>query len=364
MAEVRPFRALRYDPRRVQPSAVICPPHDLINEELRQRLRRRSPYNAVWLTLGSDRDWPESEYALVAERLRSWRREGVLVQDPVPSFYLLEQRWPGGQRRGLVCLLRVGPEVMPHERTFAEVSEGRLRLLRACRAQFSPILLVWRDAEVGLAAALRPDGEPLLEAVDDEGVLHRLFRAADGQLAERLRDAPLLLADGHHRYEVTRRLGEPYVLACLCPLELTPVLSTPRVVRRRPPEGWWRHLPVRPCSLDEALRPDPGRVGIWQDGQAFLAEAPERPEVVALERLLVSLWGRDTARLAAEGCLTVLHDNALAHRLARRQGAMAFLLPPLDREALWEVVRRGERLPQKSTYFFPKVPSGLLIREL
>ena len=89
-----------------------------------------------------------------------------------------------------------------------------------------------------------------------------------------------------------------------------------------------------------------------------------RTEVVALERLLVSLWGRDTARLAAEGCLTVLHDNALAHRLARRQGAMAFLLPPLDREALWEVVRRGERLPQKSTYFFPKVPSGLLIREL
>ncbi|MES1246771.1 MAG: DUF1015 domain-containing protein [Actinomycetota bacterium] len=335
MAEIRPFRALRFDVPDLE--RVVAPPYDVISDEQRAELLARDPHHVVHLTL------PESEDQ-AAQDLAAWIAEGVLVSEE-PSYWWLVQDYVGPDgvarsRHGFVAALRAEPYenevVLPHEKTHSGPKEGRLRLLRATRTQLEPIFLLW-DGSIELDGL----GEPDLAAA--EAKLWRLDREFGDALAEELRDAQLLIADGHHRYETTVTFGEsPWLLAVIVPTDqdgLT-IFPTHRVARS-----------VDGIAGEPIERPEdelPGVVLYRGGGRYELLDGEGLdPEIVAA--------------LAPEGVTyTASRDEAEA-AVDRGEAAGAFLLRPTRIEDVWEVARRGDVMPQKSTFFFPKLTSGLLL---
>ncbi len=219
MAEIKPFRAVRYGEQAGPLEALVAPPYDVISPGQRDELRARSPYNVVHLTLPDD----EQE----AGRLWSdWRAEGIVPEDDEPGFWWLSQDYVGPDgvartREGLVAALRIEPYenrvILPHERTHRGPKEGRLRLLRETRAQLEPLFFLYEDEP----PAQRPEREPDLEA---DGA--RLWNIAAEGIAEAFADRQLLIADGHHRYETAlayhQETGTPesaYVLGVLVSLD-------------------------------------------------------------------------------------------------------------------------------------------------
>ena len=354
VAEIKPFQALRYDTDRAGPLEVlVAPPYDVIGPEERDALLAKSPHNVVHLTL------PDSEEE-AGRSFREWRDEGALVAEE-RGFWALSQDYVGPDgvsrtRTGLVGSLKVEPyeagTVLPHERTHRGPKEGRLRLLREVRAQLEPIFLLY-EGDAPFETPARP---PDLEV---EGT--RLWRLPDDGLREAFADRRLLIADGHHRYETAlayhEEVGTPesgYMMVVLVSLEdpgLT-IFPTHRVFREAPPGD----LPAG------EPRPDP---------ESALRELDELPR----ERAAVVVYDGKT-ELAVDGAgeLDVQLVDRLGHdglsytadwREAVREvdegeAEVAVLMRPTRIEDVFEVAGRGETMPQKSTYFYPKLVSGLL----
>ncbi|HZS23740.1 MAG TPA: DUF1015 domain-containing protein [Gaiellaceae bacterium] len=348
MAEIRPFTALRFaaDPL----DEVVAPPYDVISDEARREYLARSPHNVVHLTL------PDSEED-AARTLAAWRDDGVLVEDEAPAYWWLEQRYVGPDgvertREGFVAALRVEPYerrvVLPHERTHAGPKEGRLRLLRATRTQLEPIFLLW-DGSIAVDGL----GEPELSVADGD-VTTRLWRLGaefGDALTEELRDAQLLIADGHHRYETTLAFHAEdgtdesgWMMVVIVPTDqegLT-IFPTHRVVQAL--DG------VRGSEIAAPPAELPGLV-LYRDGRYELIEAD------ALDPVAVD-------SLAPQGVTyTPSREDAVA-AVDRGDARAAFLLRPTRIEDVWEVARRGDVMPQKSTFFYPKLTSGLLLYPL
>ena len=229
MPDIRPFRALRYDPDVVgDVGPLVAPPYDVIGPELEHRLLERHPRNAVRLDLphGNPGEEPDERYRRVARWLAAWRSDGTLRKDPRPSLYVCEQayRVPGTAvertQRGFFGRLRLEPfgpggGVLPHERTLSGPREDRYRLLRATGVNTSPVVGLFEDPGRAAAATLAEvaSGDPLLSVTDDDGTTHRLWAVAedgrpDGAVAALLAAAaagPVFIADGHHRYETALR---------------------------------------------------------------------------------------------------------------------------------------------------------------
>jgi uncharacterized protein (DUF1015 family) len=346
VAVVKPFRALRYDERRAGPLAsLVAPPYDVISPEERERYLAHSPYSVVRLTL------PDDE-AGAAQALAEWQREGVLVRDDRPALWWLAQDYTGPdgvarRRDGLVGALRVEPYssgmIRPHERTHAGPKEGRLRLLRALRAHVEPIFLLY---EGGLEP---PTGEPLLD-VDLDGIRSRLWRLEKEPPAE-LADASLLIADGHHRYETALAFHEEdgteasaWLLAVLVPTaqEGLTIFPTHRIALRT------RELP----ALEPAPSNGRAQAEVYtRTGSGFLVG--ERGELDA------ELVGR----YAEEVRYTPSAEEARA-AVDRGDAEAAFLLRPPTVEQVAALAESGRTMPQKSTYFYPKLTSGLLFLPL
>jgi uncharacterized protein (DUF1015 family) len=346
VAEVKPFRALRYDERRAGPlDALVAPPYDVISAEDRERFLTRSPYNVVNLTL------PDDE-TRAADLLGEWQDEGVLARDDEPALWWLSQEYVGPdkvprRRDGLVCALRGEPyetgAIRPHERTHAGPKEGRLRLLRALRTHVEPILLLYPGSLPG------PSGEPTMD-VDLDGVRSRMWRL-EGDSPE-LGDAELLIADGHHRYETAlafheedRTEASAWLLAVLVPTEqkgLT-IFPTHRIATRTRPLP---PLEPHPDGDDRALAEVYTR-----QGTGYLYG--ERDE---LDTELV-------ARFAPEVRYTPSADEARA-AVDSGEAEAAFLLRPPTVEQVAAVAEAGKTMPQKSTFFYPKLTSGLLFLPL
>jgi uncharacterized protein (DUF1015 family) len=217
MAYIVPFRALRYNSQRVSLAAVVTQPYDKITPEMQERYYRASPNNLVRIILGKPEatdNEHENVYSRAAVYFREWRRQGVLLQDSVPSLYVYSQRFvvPGTQtvaeRRGFVGLGRVEDYsagiVYRHEQTLAKPKADRLDLLRATRAHFGQIFMLYSDSGE-IDALLTPHTDPVTEVIDDYGVIHRLWQVSDPGALEavraRMQDKKLIIADGHHRYE-------------------------------------------------------------------------------------------------------------------------------------------------------------------
>ncbi len=348
MAVVRPFRALRYDEAVAGPlESLVAPPYDVIGPERREELRGRSPYNVVHLTL------PDREDEAAAN-LAEWREQGVVVRDPEPACWWLAQEYVGpdgvaGRREGFVAALRIEPYservVLPHERTHAGPKEGRLRLLRATRTQLEPLFFLW-DGTIELGGL----GEPELQSGGDR--LWRLAPEFSEALVEELAGAQLLIADGHHRYETALAFqaedgseASAWLLAVIVPTgqDGLTIFPTHRIAQDA---GVASGTPLdRPG--DDLPGPVLYRAGRYEllDGDGSLD-----PEVVD--------------RAAPSGVTyTPRREEAIAV-VDRGDAEAAFLLRPTRIEDVWAVARRGDVLPQKSTFFYPKLTSGLLLLPL
>jgi uncharacterized protein (DUF1015 family) len=342
MPAVRPFRPLRFDPAVAGPlDQLVAPPYDVISDEARAGYLARSPYNIVHLTLP---DTPED----AARELADWRRRGVLVEGP-PSYWWIAQDYTGPDgvartREGIGAAIPVTPyaqgDVLPHERTHAGPKEGRLRLLRATHTQLEPIFVLY-DGEPPFQP---PTRTPDLD-VEEGGVRTRMWEIASQE--ELAIDTPLLIADGHHRYEtaVSYREEDPaatHMFAVLVSahapgLEIFP---THRLVRHV------GHVPG--VEID----PPNGGVTLYRGGRYLRVQTDD------------DFGPRVVDALRPEGVTYTADAAAAIAAVDRGDAEAAFLLEPVTVEQVARFAHAGETMPQKSTFFYPKLTSGLVLYPL
>ena len=416
MAEIEPLEALHYDQAKTGGlQEVVAPPYDVIDAEQRAELEARSPYNVVRIDLPRG---PEP-YESAAAQLAAWRADGAIVRDQQPALWVLAQDYTGPDgrartRRGFLGRVRVedygAGRIRPHERTHPGPKEDRLRLTRATKANLSPIFSLFSDPENSTWEALEPATEspPWARTVDDDGTVNRLWRVADqdaiGSVKRALGGTELLIADGHHRYETARVYAKEvggegphrYVLMCLVALQdpgLT-VFPTHRLVRGLDSDrqealasAIKENFEIEPLADREALSPESSneiRIGYidahsrqplmltlksQEIADAALpghAEPYRRLDTAVLEALILKgtlgLSDEDIDHLAGLG---YARDLGHALRLVDTgEYDAAFLMAPTPVQQVQEVAAAGESMPPKSTYFFPKVPTGLVFSPL
>jgi len=419
MTEIRPFRALRYDPERVDLSRVVVPPYDVIDAEEREAFLARDPHSAIRLILpGGVGAQQDADYGEVGRLLAEWREAGVLVQEEAPALYGLRQRFtaPDGSelvREAFFSAVRLEDYarriVRPHERTMSGPKADRLKLLRAAGANLSSIFLLYEDPDEKLAATLAPAfaAGPTWRAVDTAGTEHALTRISDpavvDAVAHFLAERPVVIADGHHRYETALahrdacREAQPgagpdapfeFTLACfanayaagslLLPIhrvipgarlpddatlaERLPGWTATRVEVASPdavPEALARHL--APLTLAPSFAADDGsgvlRIFARDEVDGELAIRVVHREVVA------GVFGLDEAAVRG-GAIRYAKDTREAAREARAGAGVVLYVNALSPDDVFRVTGAGEILPQKSTFFVPKLPTGMVFRSL
>ena len=416
MADVQPLRALHYDLGAVGSLGdVVAPPYDVIDATKRSELLEGSPFNVVEL------DLPESgrggdPYLHAAETLEEWTLQGILTRDREEAIWALEQDYDGPDgvrrtRRGFLCRVRVtdyGPgEVRPHERTQPGPKEDRLKLTRATRHNLSPIFSLHEgNAWTHLEGATQE--EPWGEASDADGTVNRIWRIAHPATIEAVRGelagSELLIADGHHRYETARTYadeiggqgGHRYTLMALVSLEdpgltvfgyhrlLTDLAEPARQESLR--DSLLSHFDVQEVPLEDLDPAGVEGVGVFgyvdahhrrgyrlrlKDASAVDAELSDHSEdyrrldAAILETVVLrGALGMSATDVEAKRGIayTASADEAIA-RLGDGADA-AFLMRPTPVEQVRAVAAAGETMPPKSTYFFPKLLTGLVFNPL
>ncbi len=415
MAEVLPIKAVHYDPAKVDIGNVVAPPYDVIDAARRAELLDRSPHNVVEIDLPEAPDGGD-RYEHAAATMEKWLADGMLTADEAPSLWALEQDYTGPDggshtRRGILCRVRLADygegAIRPHERTQPGPKEDRLRLTRATGHNLSPIFSLHPGTTWNLLGGA-PQQDPWGEATDDDGTVHRIWKIDDAAVHDAVRDgladAELLIADGHHRYETAmtyaREVGgdgeHNYVLMALVSLEdpgltvfathrlLTEVSDSQREALR---SAFSDLFDVREVGDDELI---PGA----EDGPAafgFMDAHHKQPQRLTLKDTAVldeALAGRsdayrrlDAAALEAlilRGALGLSEDDIAAKKGLAYQSSLdgalgkldsgeahaAFFLRPTPVEQVREVAASGETMPPKSTYFFPKLLTGVVFNPL
>lgn len=405
MAEIQAFRGILFDVAPGELGRVIAPPYDVIPPDYRDELYGRDPRNIVRVIL--NRSEGDAAYADAAAHFERFQAEGVLRRDPQPALYVLEQTFQAQDRthtrRGLFARFRAEPPetgaVLPHEHTRAAAKEDRFKLLVATRANFSPIFLMVTDAQHAFAAELAAAaaGMPALEVTDDGDVLHRVWRITDASALERFRvhlAARAYIADGHHRYATALRYGglpggTPFTLGYFTPLDDDGLVVLPyhRILSEGPSLDQARAKLTDRFELHEvrgtheaaekvAQSRAPYVFALMQPGAGgFVAEA--RPAALALlpADAPACLRALDTYFLhrAVLGPLLGVRDEAVSyvHSLGEAEQAvgedrcrLAVLLRATPVRQIVDVSEARESMPAKSTFFHPKLPSGLVIHAL
>ncbi len=450
MADVIPFRGWRYNPDKgCEASSVLAPPYDVISECERRAFVDKHPYNIVRLTLGLDplgTAPTRSRYELAAADLREWRREGILVQDPAPAFYLYEQRYiapapvPRAEpnpvtRRGVVGLVKLAEYderiVLPHEGTLATPKVDRRRLLDAMQCSESQVFGMYSDPDMVLESVAEEAcaHPPLWEMTDRDGVQHRLWLIDDearcGRLTSMFASRPVVIADGHHRYETALAYRQArrekhgtdgdapwdYVSMFLCNADagqLT-ILPSHRLVKELPLEAeaqLWRSVMdvfetervTIDSSSDQARAdgihalldrmsqagPDEHRFALYAGGNyalllhlndlqramahgvADLPPATRELDVALLHKLLIEGIMGLSGDMAATGVNVLFsrdgHDAA--NRVARGEAAMVLYVNTTRVEQVMAIATAGQKMPQKGTYFYPKALAGIVLHDL
>jgi uncharacterized protein (DUF1015 family) len=419
MTVVRPFRAVRYDTDRVDLSKVIVPPYDVIAADERASFFDRDPHNAIRFELTRNvADEANADYAWIRETLDAWRASGVLIRDDSPGYYVMGQRYttPSGEvleRIGFFAELELeeydARVVRPHERTLAGPKADRLKLLRAAEANLSSVFLLYDDREEVLGPLLSETLETSLigEATDLGGVEYRLARMTDataiGRLTTFLAERPSVIADGHHRYETAleyRRQklagGEGDAAAAWqstiayfanAYAQGSLLLPIHRVVREAPAPGeaqWRERLPgwtvrvLPPVPLDsiEALLADelaplaaqPSFVAESRDGTTLLIHRSEPLKddlmVRIIEReVLGPVFGLDSEAIRGGAVSFPKSARRAGQEVREGEGTVTLYLNPMTPDDVFRATSEGEVMPQKSTFFYPKIPTGLVFRD-
>ena len=427
MADLRPFRGLRYDPSAGEPADLMAPPYDVISPQQHVVLCQRSVHNIVRVILGERRSaheaMPDDWYGAAAERLHAWQADGVLITDDAPAFYIYTQAFEHDGRRHrrklLLGALKLEPYerrvVLPHEATMPGPKADRLRLMQTCRANLSPVLTFCpdRDARVNDLLESLTAVEPTVAFADEDGIEHELRCVFDGDAQDALRQAldplQLYIADGHHRYETaltyqqleasSRRPegGMPadlVLIACMSAADPGMVIRpTHRVV------AWSRGpgpdavlsaagqcFDVRRldgASVEQALAAanactTAGCFVVYAGaGAGYALLSPRVDEAVAgsadppsslVRSLPAAVFGDGFVARLLGGHAPEVEYTADADKAVRRvdegTARLAGLLPPVRPSELMAAVNAGELMPPKSTYFWPKPLTGMVMRSL
>jgi len=416
MAEIQPLRAVHYDPAVAGPlQKVASPPYDVIDGPRRAELLHGSPFNVVEIDLPQGED----PYERAAQTFEAWQMQGVLTRDQDPALWALEQEYtgPDGERRrrqGFFARVRVeeyGPgRIRPHERTHPGPKEDRLRLTRATRANLSPIFSLYSDPDGAAWSAVKPEPDTPAwgEISDEDGTVHRLWRMSDPEriaaAQAALTGVELLIADGHHRYETARVYADEvggegehrYVLMYLVALEdpgltvfpthrLAKGLSTAQQEALR--DVIRRDFEVEEVSREEIAPPaseGPLTLGYIDSHHRKPYRLTLKSQEIAdraLENKPPAYRSLDTGvleKLLLNGPLELSEDDISHHKgfsyardteealalIDSGEFEVAFLLRPAPVAQVQAVAASGENMPPKSTYFFPKVLTGLLFSPL
>ena len=426
MAILHPFRALRYDPTRVQPQLAVTQPYDKITPAMQDKYYAASPYNLVRIILGKaeagDGD-QANVYTRAAQSFADWRRESVLKPDADPCFYTYTQSFtvPGStakaERRGLIAAGQIeeygAGVVFRHEQTLAKPKGDRLNLLRATKAHFGHIFMLYSDSgEVD--ALLASSAPPDIEVVDEYDVTHRVWKVSDptviAEVQCRTKDQKLIIADGHHRYETSlnyrnerRAAAGSDAPAAYDSVMMTLVnmnspgmviLPTHRVVHGLASfsvdkfvEDTRKHFSVEEVVptisaahatsvLRESGKCNTALIAVTAS-RAFLLHSPKSVgsavftgfslrqqslDVVQLHKaLLEGALGLSEESIRNQENINYLRDTGEAIARARNGANVSFLMNPCRMEQVRDIAFAGEVLPQKSTDFFPKMLDGLTI---
>jgi len=422
MTVVRPFRAVHYDTTRCDLTQVIVPPYDVVAADERGRFFDRDPHNAIRFELTRDvQDEASTDYAWVRETFDAWRESGVLTLDPEPGYYVMRQRFEspeGGMLERIGFFGELGLEeydarvVRPHERTLAGPKADRLKLLRASRANLSCVFLLYEDREQRLAEPLAKalSDDVIGHARDDAGVEYTLARITDptvnAEIEAFMAERPTVIADGHHRYETALEYAREQRAAsqgqvgrwastlaffanAYAPGSL--LLPIHRVVREVPApsvDEWRRRLPGWSIEalavsrseegieglralLADRLAPLGGKPAFLADDGSGTALLVSKDEPLG-ERLMVRIVEGDVLGGVFGLDVDAIRGGAVsfpksAERAAREvrdgQGTVALYLNPLSPDDVFRVTAEGEVMPQKSTFFYPKVPTGMVFRD-
>ncbi len=444
MAEIVPFRALRYNPQFVPDlKLVVAPPYDVISPEAQERYHARHPHNVVRLILAKDvgDDTPgRDRYERAGRAFAAWQAEGILTRDPEPGIYLSEQEFSIGEghrirRRGFMAMVRLAGYdekiILPHERTFAKYREDRLRLMRACPANLDPVFGFYPGPDEPFRPILDRcmEGDPQVHFIDEDGIRHRMWilrqPAAVMDLALAFQDRPVIIADGHHRYEtalsfrdecrardtappaVQRRRLDNFILMYLVSVHDPGliILPTHRVIRQRPVlardalrQALGHHFRIEAFPLDPGnplmslrialadihrRRREAATFGLYMGGQELLVlevlggsalhdlvavgRSPEyaRLDVTILHELVIEkILGIHPTGQADDTIYYTRNEEQALQAVTSGEAHLALFQNPPRVEQVQAVALAGERMPQKSTFFYPKVLSGLVINPL
>ena len=410
---VIPFRGLRYNAPKVKGiENVIAPPYDVIKPEERVALEARHPANIIHLILSQPQDNDtdvENQYTRAAARMNQWNSEGILVRDATPRYYIYDQSFnaPDGKnytRRALIALVKLEPfenrVILPHEKTHAGPKADRLNLMRECHANLSPIFLLYADPAGDIEAVMESftdKNPPQIDCAETFGSTHQLWCLDDVErnceIQSLFSTKPLLIADGHHRYETalafrdemadTGLSGYGYMMVNLVRMEspglavlaihrLLSNLSSDQITHAitKLPEVFEVHEIDTQANLMAKLDKRKGKspvVGMYTADGVYRLLIPHSTTTNQLdvtlvqETLIRNLFQIET--LAEHISYTASADDAVAHV---KEGAdrVALLMNPTPVEQVLEVAMAGATMPQKSTYFYPKMATGFVLNLL
>jgi uncharacterized protein (DUF1015 family) len=383
MANIHPLRALRYTEKAGPIAALATLPYDVIPAELEREYKSKSDYNFAHLIL------PNGDYAGAAAKLKSWCESGAMATDPEAAIFVYEQTFPApgtGEiltRRGFIALgdtEEYGKNVFRHERTISGPKEDRFRLLEATRVQFDSIFMLFPDEDGSVESRLDAvcATPPGLQFTDHEKTEHKLWRVTDATWIAALQSAmaskKIMIADGHHRYETAQRMGQPHTLMTFVSQTNAGLRSfaTHRIVHSIEgfnEQDFLAKLPNVGPGLE--LKSPAGfiRIGIKLAGGEYHADLPASPgelNVIALQdRVLTPALGLTPEKVAAGTNLRYVKQlPAAIDEVASGRAQIAFLLEDLPVEGVARASAAGQVMPQKSTFFYPKLGSGLVMYEL
>lgn len=427
MAEIKPFKGLRYTEKAGDISNLACPPYDIIDGEERQTLLDKSPYNLIRLELpviGGSEDI--EQYRSAGDTLRAWLNEEILKRDDKESVYIYEMDFSAQGKdykiKGYVSLVKLEPfskgVILPHEETLSKAKTDRFNLMKATGCNFSQIYSLYMDEDNDLFGLI--DGasqrEPDSKFTDKDNVTHRMWAVSDsafiGELTAKMADKKLYIADGHHRYEtalnyqkyVEDNLDETgssdYVTMMLVNMENAglAVFPTHRIVRDLP--GFDYNAVCERCKeffdITPYLNREKGEIGLeqaYREGKkAFVmftgdnnytllvlkdinvmdtvipqgCKALRQLDVSVLHTLVLErIFGIDKENMAKQINLTYTRsaDEAISTVDGQRANC-CFLLNPTRVSEIREVAAAGDKMPQKSTYFYPKLTTGLVMNKI
>ncbi|MCY3552313.1 MAG: DUF1015 domain-containing protein [Candidatus Poribacteria bacterium] len=410
---VIPFRGLRYNTAKVEKiENVIAPPYDVIKPEERLALEAHHPANIIRLILSQphkDDTDGANQYTRAAVLMNRWISDGTLVRDATPRYYIYDQSFnaPDGKnytRRALIGLVKLEPfenrVILPHERTHAGPKADRLNLMRECHANLSPIFLLYADPNGDIEQIMESftdEHSPEIDSPETFGSTHQLWCLDDPERNREIQtlfaSKPLLIADGHHRYETalafqdemahTGSSGYGYMMMNLVRMESPglAVLAIHRLLHNFSEDQIARVIAKLPQVFEvhevdtqaalmaklEALKGKSAAVGMYTPDDTYrllipYATTPKQLDVTLVQEVLIKdLFQIETA--AEHLSYTAYADDAVAH-VKGGSDRVALLMNPTPVEQVLEVAMAGSTMPQKSTYFYPKMATGFVLNLL